>query len=91
MVTFTVTPHGFIGRVQRNNDETYRAICNVRKNEETQLWTCEFMGRNNLGISDFLWDAEKREIIGLLDALNRTKTPDNKMKERWERIIGLIK
>ena len=50
------------------------------------LWDA---GRANLDIYRTLDHTEKREIIGMLDALNQVaERPITNLKRRWEEIIG---
>jgi len=53
-------------------------------------WVFRYIGRNAEALSDILSGAEKRDIIGMLDKLNKTDNrPQSDMGRRWNEIIGL--
>lgn len=102
MIVFSYSPHGItIIRTfsKPSNGDLYRTtrkpqdigrfnfVRGVKDSLMCWLWDA---GRASLDIYRTLSHSEKRDIIGMLDALNQAPIrPITDMKRRWEEIIGL--
>lgn len=85
MLVFAYSPHGISVIRTRSFG---RKIANIGRFHFGEKWLWD-AGRASLDIYRTMDHTEKREIIGMLDALNQQPIrPITDMKRRWEEIIG---
>ena len=62
-----------------------KLIAEIRSDNHADIWVMEFIGRDWNYYSDLLDYSEKRQIIGMLDKLNRTdKLSKENLLDVWE-------